>query len=40
MATGFILVLAGAFLVLRTIVRNDEGHNLVDLLLGLNGNGS
>ncbi|HXU61115.1 MAG TPA: hypothetical protein VN962_05395 [Polyangia bacterium] len=36
-ASGVLMLLAGAFLVLRTVRRPDGGHNLVDLILGGNG---
>lgn len=35
MATGIVLVLLGAFIVLRTVVPNQDGGNLVSRVLGL-----
>lgn len=35
MATGLLLFLAGAWVLLRTVVKNDEGENLVDRVLAL-----
>lgn len=35
MATGFLLVLLGAFLILRTVTHDDSGKNLVDRVLSL-----
>jgi hypothetical protein len=35
MATGVVLLLAGVWLVLRTVVKDDQDHNLVDKVLGL-----
>ena len=35
MATGFLLFLLGAWLVLRTVTHDDSGHNLVDRVLSL-----
>jgi hypothetical protein len=37
MAVGFTLVLFGVWLLLRTVVHDDFGHNLVDVVLGLGG---
>lgn len=36
MATGLLLVLIGVFLVLRTVVKDGQGRNLVDRILGMN----
>ena len=35
LAAGVLLALLGAFLVLRTVVKDDNGENLVDYILGL-----
>jgi hypothetical protein len=34
-ATGIFLALLGLFVLLRTVVKNDAGQNLVDVILGL-----
>jgi hypothetical protein len=42
-ASGLVLLLAGVFVVLRTVRRPDGGRNLVDLVMGANataGNGA
>lgn len=35
MATGLLLLIAGVWLVLRTVVKDADDHNLVDKVLGL-----
>lgn len=35
LASGLLLVALGAFLVLRTVVRDDQDRNLVDRILEL-----
>jgi hypothetical protein len=37
LASGTLMLLAGVFLVLRTVRRPEGGRNLVDLILGDNG---
>jgi len=39
-ASGVLMLLAGAFLVLRTVRRPADGSNLVDLILGGGGSGA
>jgi hypothetical protein len=34
-ATGFLLLLLGVWLVLRTVTKDDEDRNLVDRVLAL-----
>lgn len=34
MAAGIVLLLIGAFVLARTFVKDDEGKNLVDRILG------
>lgn len=34
-ASGVILALLGAFLILRTVVKDDRDQNLVDRIMGL-----
>lgn len=35
LASGILIALLGLWVVLRTIVPNDDGDNLIDLLLNL-----
>jgi hypothetical protein len=36
-ATGVVLAIIGIWLILRTVVHDDQGQNLVDKILGANG---
>ena len=39
-ATGLVVALLGLWLVLRTVTHDDEGKNLPDRILGLDGDGA